>query len=113
VTISSENLHCLSLSSIRIFRISGTLVFLPRDYPEKGIASNSRLERDGVAEQFQATNESTFQRLALALLKVIASKFVIGLAACENVVDDDEDGVAEGHQGFLRPAPSGEAMIVC
>jgi hypothetical protein len=61
----------------------------------------------------QAPDESRFHRLALALIKVVASEVVLGLAACEDRVDDDTEGVSEGHQGLLRPTSSGEAMILC
>jgi hypothetical protein len=53
-----------------------------------------------------------FHRLALALVKVIAPKLVIGFTAREDMVDDDKDGVAESHQSLLGPASSGKAMIL-
>jgi hypothetical protein len=72
----------------------------------------SRFESDLVAEVLDALDEPVLQALAATLVEVLDPEVLVDLAAAEEVVHDDEDGVAESNRGLLLAAPGGEPTIL-
>ena len=71
-----------------------------------------RLERDGVAEGFEAADEAALDVVALALIEVGGAQLPVGGPVAEQVVADDQDGVGDGDDGPLLAASGCEAAIL-
>src|SRR3954451_13315683 len=66
-------------------------------------------EGDLVAEGFEAFDGAFLDAIGVAAVEVLGAEIGVGGAAFEEVVGDDEDGVADGDDGALLAASGGEA----
>jgi hypothetical protein len=60
------------------------------------------LEIDLVAQVLKAPDEAALETFAATLVEVLDPKVVVHLAAAEQVVHDDQDGVAESDGRLLQ-----------
>ena len=78
----------------------------------KKTCSGDPLDRDFVAELFEASDETTFEGILVAAVEEVGTEIRVGgLAIGEQVVGDHEDGVGDGDDGFLL-APARGKMVV-
>ena len=63
------------------------------------------LEANRVAEPLQAPDQAAFEVLPVQVIEVGWTEFLIGLSASQDVVDDDEDSMPEGHESAFLAAP--------
>jgi transcriptional regulator with XRE-family HTH domain len=71
-----------------------------------------RFECDLVAQVLEALNETALDALATTLIEVEDAKILIHLRSSEQVVDDDQNGVAKRDGSFLLSAPSSQTTIL-
>src|SRR5688572_18151883 len=70
------------------------------------------LEIDLVAEGFELLDAAASDAVGVALERIVRAEILVLGAVLEEVVDDDEDGVADGDDGALLPAPGHELAVV-
>jgi hypothetical protein len=71
-----------------------------------------RFKSDLVAQVLEAADEAVFQAFAATLVEVLDPEVVIDLTAAQQVLDDDQDGVAESDGRLLLAAASSEPTCV-
>ncbi len=69
-------------------------------------------QRDGVAELLQAPERPTLGGFEGLLLGMARSQFAIGLVLFEQVIDNDQDAVRQGHNGFLAAHAFLEPLVI-
>src|ERR671920_899097 len=66
-------------------------------------------EGDLIAEGFEAFDGALSDAVGVAAVEVLGAEVLVAGAAFEEMVGDDEDGVADGDDGALPPASGGQA----
>ena len=71
------------------------------------------MDGDGVAEGFELVDVGAFAAFGIDtfVVEVRAEVGVAGVGIGQQVPDDHQYGAADGDDGFLLPAPSGDASV--
>src|SRR5262249_55783705 len=70
------------------------------------------LELDAVTERLEAVDQATGNALLVTLVEMQRAELAVGGLLGEQVVGDDQDGVADRDQGLLLAPPTSEAVIL-
>jgi hypothetical protein len=65
-----------------------------------------------MAESLQTADPAAFDGLPVPLVEVAAAQFLVGGPAREQVIDDAEDGVADGHRRPPLPAARRQSPLL-
>src|SRR5215213_3721700 len=74
--------------------------------------SRGWIKQDRVAETLQASDEPPFDGLTIALVEIVLAQVAIDVPLAEQVVGDNQDGVANGDRRPLCTAPCSEPVIL-
>lgn len=78
-----------------------------------GSSCGSRgLEADRVSQPFQAMDEAALYCLALALVEVVCTKFLVGDFVSKQMISDHQNRMSDSNDGLLLPTTGGEPMIL-
>jgi hypothetical protein len=67
---------------------------------------------DSEAQLFEPPDGPTLGRLGGLFVGMTRSQFAVGLLFLEQVIDDDQDPVCQGHDGFLAAHALFESLVV-
>src|SRR5229473_5084422 len=98
----------------RIFALAKMCCEKESPAPPSGCGSGglSRFESDLVSEVLEALDEPMLEAFAATFVEVLDAEVVIHLAAAEQVVDDDQDGMAESNGRLLLAAAGSEPTVL-
>src|SRR5207249_3348165 len=68
-------------------------------------------ELHGVAQCFEAVDQATGDVLFVALVEIVRSEIGVIHRVAQEVIGDDQDGVADGDDGLLLAAAGDEAVV--
>src|SRR5487761_153349 len=67
---------------------------------------------DGVAEAAEPLDQALLGALTQAALEIGFAEIVVGGVITQDVIGGDQQAMADGHGGLLRPAAGGQATVL-
>src|SRR5947209_18999591 len=62
------------------------------------------------AKLFQLMDETFFFALTLSLIKIVCAKFLVLLGVSDDMIDNNQERMPQGHSRSLLPATKGEMV---
>src|ERR1700676_3319188 len=92
--------------------ITSLLKKSPRLSPESSSCLRLGLQIDLVAQAFEPTHEVLLDHLLIVFVEVIAAQVLIGAAVAQQMIDDDQDTMANGDRRAFGSAARSDAAIL-
>ena len=70
------------------------------------------MKLDLIAQTFEPSHEVLLDHLPIVFVEVIAAQVLIGAAVTQQMIDDDQDTMADRDGGALGSASSGDAAVL-
>src|SRR5512142_91812 len=86
---------------------------LKKSFTETLSSLREGLKLDLVAQPFESSNKMFLDHLPIVFVEVIAAQVLIGATVAQEMIDDDQDAVANSDRRTFGAAARGDAAILC